>query len=225
MIIALIMIHVRKAGCNAHAHQDKNTMKTVFQRSNWWKWLVALAIVGAVLATLPLIERRDPDIDYVGPKTNRIREILHGLDVPIDMTKFKEPLKLKLALEALFDHWEPSGCAVPVLANQWEFETSQHPEIYNLVVTFPADTRQLTVREFLRHILAQLPGGGTAIIHQMGLIELTTRSNAAQVRDDYDAEISVVNRLRQFWAEVFGWDGPLPPPPSRAVSKRLDAAA
>ncbi len=189
----------------------------MFKRRHLWKWIVLFSVSGtAAVDVWVVFLKKEPHIQWIGPKNQTVRDMLSWLDTPIDMAEFQHPRNLKDTLEMMYERRADRSREFAILVDKEAFrEENLEGEIYEFQIEFPAGSRQMSLRQFLSTTLQQIPStNATILLHHHGFLEVTTLKHARRRREWYHREtnISILDRLRQGCSEILGGEGHLPIP-------------
>ena len=175
--------------------------------------------------------QKDPDFQWIGPKTDEIRKLYDYLDMPVDMLDFQEPRNLRDTLQVLITQLEDQGRQCVIITDQPTFLDDHDIDNINRIdIRFPPGVWRLSLRQFLKTIIEQVPTkDGVFILSHHGYLELTTVEQVRREKQWYYEEhrITPLDSLRHSLSEIFDGNATLPIPPLRAPGKatRLKEAA
>ncbi len=141
--------------------------------------LVLLCLAGGPAAVSAQI--RDPRERLI-PTTRELRQLRRMLHESVHLNTFRGPLTLKQALEQLYEQLSARGVELAMLVDQEAFrEESRRLDIYEIPVRIPSTPRRVSVREFLKLLLEQIPSRNATLAFRPSYIEITTVRKDAQL--------------------------------------------
>ena len=112
------------------------------------------------------------------------------LDTSVNMEDFKEPMPLKEALALVMEQFAKKEIDLPILVDVAAFE-EENPEhhVPTVVVQFSNPAGEITLREFFREALAQIPTKNATVLHRPGMCYFEITTTAAATRDGASSNI------------------------------------
>jgi hypothetical protein len=165
------------------------------------KWAAPLV----TLATLTLIfcwsvTSRDPDIQWLGPKSKGIRHWLACLNAPVDIAGVRRSMTLEESLGLLYERCDKGKIELPVLVDSLAFKKEGFQgEPSQIQIELSTMDQRLSAGQFLKAVIAQFPSqNGTILLRSPtggigGHIEITTKNQVSRLRAAYDSAYRVTS--------------------------------
>jgi hypothetical protein len=161
----------------------------------------------------------DPDVQWLGPRSKGIREMLARLETPVDIGASKKSMRVDDAISLLYERCDAVQVKLPVLVDSRAFrQEGLQGEAFWIQIDFSTMPQRPSARQFLKAVIAQFPSKNATMLLRSppagsdGFIEITTHNQADRSRAAYERAYSVT-RLDYLWqgiCEAVGGKGHLP---------------
>jgi hypothetical protein len=188
------------------------------RRTLKWAILLSVCVMGIVLFFRGVMSQ-DRDVQWLGPKSKGIREMLARLDTPVGIDATKKSMTLEDAISLLYERCDAVQVELPVLVDSRAFiEEGLQGEAHWIQIDSSAMPQRLSARQFLSGVIAQFPSKNATMLLRSppggvdGFIEITTHKQADLLRTAYERACGVT-RLDYLWqgtCEALGGEGHLP---------------
>jgi hypothetical protein len=178
------------------------------RRKLWLILLLVFAII-AIGGVWMYFDRRDPDFHVIGPKTKGVRANLALLERTIDAAEFHDcktlddvAVRLDEKLRPFADKglkgWRPYKLRVDSSV------TPRRDDVLSSPVEYPAEATPMTVKDFLRFTFRQVTDEEFGFVVSGYFIQATTSAEIQAARARYQANVPLLDRLRNVWRDVIG---------------------
>ncbi|MBI3409461.1 MAG: hypothetical protein HY040_14055 [Planctomycetes bacterium] len=165
----------------------------------------------------------ESDVQWIGPKTRQIRELMTLLESPVDLSHLQGTMSARRALELLHEQLFEGDLNLHFFVNMRD-GSNQVPQDHFLDSQIKLPCGKMTAIQFIRALLDQvLWKKAVLLLRQDGLLEITTPEHARRERAAYEKAVGFtpLDSVWQWISEFFGNDGPLPIPYSETNAGSL----